>query len=349
MWMKNAWYVAAFSKEVHTNLLARTFLGTRVVLYRQEDGQVAALEDSCAHRRLPLSFGHVENDRLVCGYHGMSFGADGKCTGIPGQERIPPAARVRAFPIQERHDLIWIWLGDPALAGQSSPPDAGRMKHPDWVPSAGYCHLEADYRLLNDNLLDLSHVAFVHGRTIGNTAVAQSPIKVSQQGNVVSVHRDVVGAHAPPFYAHLGGFRQPIHRWHTVNYHAPSTCIIEVGCEAMQPGDGLGRIEGVVMHLITPETEDSSHYFWAFIRRFRQDEPALTEYIRQAIDATHTEDKVVVELQHAALTAPQRENPVNLAIVVDSGPLRGRRLLEELIQQEPSAPAPEPVPAHLAG
>lgn len=121
MWMKNAWYVAAFSKEVHTNLLARTFLGTRVVLYRQEDGQVAALEDSCAHRRLPLSFGHVENDRLVCGYHGMSFGADGKCTGIPGQERIPPAARVRAFPIQERHDLIWIWLGDPALAGQSSP------------------------------------------------------------------------------------------------------------------------------------------------------------------------------------------------------------------------------------
>jgi phenylpropionate dioxygenase-like ring-hydroxylating dioxygenase large terminal subunit len=293
MWSKNAWYVAAFSKEVGQgqSLLARTYLGTKVVLYRQSNGKVAALEDSCPHRRLPLSFGTVKNDQLTCGYHGMTFGADGKCTSIPGQERIPPSACVRSFSIMEKDSLIWIWLGDEALAEKTPTPDIGRLDDPEWVPSEGYCHLKADYRLLNDNLLDLSHVTFVHGGTIGNAAVAQSPIKVSEKDDVISVHRDVVGAMAPPFYAYVGKYTKPIHRWHTVNYHAPSICIIEVGCEPMEQGDGLGRIEGVIFHLVTPETERTSHYFWAFSRKFRQEEAELTGYIRNAVDTTHTRTK----------------------------------------------------------
>jgi len=338
MWLKNSWYVAAFSKEVgQGGLLARTLLGTKVVLYRQSNGNVAALEDSCPHRRLPLSFGTVADDQLICGYHGMAFGADGKCTSIPGQERIPPAACVRSFQIMEKGGLIWIWQGEEALAERVPTPDIGRLDHPEWVPSEGYCHLEADYRLLNDNLLDLSHVTFVHGGTIGNAAVAQSPIKVSEKDNVVSVHRDVVGAMAPPFYAYVGKYTKPIHRWHTVNYHAPSTCIIEVGCEPMEQGDGLGRIEGVIFHLVTPETEHSCHYFWAFSRKFRLEEAELTGYIRDAVDTTHNEDKVVVELQQASLTPEQLENPVNLAIIVDSGPIRGRRVLGEMVRNEASA------------
>lgn len=206
------------------------------------------------------------------------------------------------------------------------------------MPSEGYCHLEADYRLLVDNLLDLSHVAFVHGRTIGNTAVAESPIKVSQEGGVVRVHRDVVGAMAPPFYQHLGQFEKPIHRWHTVNYHAPSACLIDIGCDALEAGDGQGRIEGCVMHFMTPETDSTTHYFWAFVRNFRQQDLALTEYIRRAVDATHGEDKEVIELHHAALTPEQREDPIDVAIIVDGGPVRARRVLAEMVQADADMP-----------
>lgn len=342
MWIRNAWYVAAFSKELPSGLLSRTILGVKVVFYRRQDGAVTALEDKCSHRRLPLSFGYQQGDNLVCGYHGLVFAPDGKCVAIPGQQRIPPAACVRTFAVEEANGLIWIWMGEAQSADLSLLPDVSRMGDPEWVPSEGYCHLEADYRLLVDNLLDLSHVAFVHGRTIGNTAVAESPIKVSQEGTVVSVHRDVVGAMAPPFYQHLGEFQKPIHRWHTVNYYAPAACIIEIGCEALEEGDGQGRIEGCVMHLMTPETETTTHYFWAFVRHFRQQDLALTEYIKRAITTTHGEDKVVVELQHANLTPEQRDNPIDVAIIVDGGPVRARRVLAEMIEADARTPVAEP-------
>jgi phenylpropionate dioxygenase-like ring-hydroxylating dioxygenase large terminal subunit len=334
MWVKNSWYVAALSGEVQGKLLARTILGTPVVMYRRSDDAVVALEDRCAHRRLPLSFGFLENDNVVCGYHGMTFDDTGKCIRVPGQEKIPAGAGVRSFPVMERHNVVWIWVGKRELADSSSVPDLDRLAHPDWIASKGYTLLHSDYRLLNDNLLDLSHVAFVHGKTIGNAAVAEAPIAVTQNGNVVSVHRDIVGAMAPPFYTHLGKFRRPIHRWHTVNYHPPSICVIDVGCRPLEDGDGIGTIVGCVMHLATPETEKSTHYFWAFVRNFRQDDASLTTYIAQAVGATHDEDKVVVELQHSVPAPAQRDNPVALAIAVDGGPIRGRRVLERLIAAE---------------
>jgi phenylpropionate dioxygenase-like ring-hydroxylating dioxygenase large terminal subunit len=333
-WSENVWYVAAFSHEVQGKLLARKFLGKAVVMYRKTDDSVVAMEDRCAHRGMPLSFGSVEQDRVTCGYHGMSFDDSGKCVRIPGQEKIPANACVRTFPLVEKDKLVWIWMGDRALADPALIPAMERLNHPEWIPAHGYHHLKADYRLLNDNLLDLSHVAFVHGRTIGNAAVANSPITVSQNGNVVSVHRDVIGALAPPFFAYLGKFTRPVHRWHTVSYHPPSTCVIEVGCKPLDGVDGLGKIEGVVMHLATPETANTTHYFWAFIRHFQQDDPVLTEYIRQAITATHGEDQVVLELQQTALTETERNNPAMVAIAVDAGPIRGRRLLEQMIAAE---------------
>jgi vanillate O-demethylase monooxygenase subunit len=337
MWASNRWYVAAFSDEVQNKLLARKFLGTPVVLYRRMDDSVTALEDRCAHRLMPLSFGFIENDNVTCGYHGMSFDSSGKCVRIPGQEKIPGAACVKSFPVAEKHKLVWIWMGDAGLADPALIPDMGRLDHPEWIPARGYHHLKADYRLLNDNLLDLSHVAFVHGRTIGNAAVANSPISVSQTGDMVSVHRDVVGALAPEFYRYLGKYTKPIHRWHTVNFHPPSNCVIEVGCKPLDQDDGVGPIEGCVFHLATPETATTSHYFWAFVRHFRQDEPALTEYIRQAIVTTHGEDKVVLELQQLSLSDSGRDNPLAFALAVDGGPVRGRRVVEQMIARERTA------------
>jgi vanillate O-demethylase monooxygenase subunit len=333
IWTENAWYIAGYSRELQGNtLLARRFLDIPVVMYRKTNGEVVALADSCAHRKLPLSFGYIDNDEVVCGYHGMTFASDGKCTRIPGQERVPAAACVKSYRLVEQHKMLWIWLGDPLLSNQVSIPNLRWLDDPEWVASEGYTPLKADYRLLIDNLLDLSHVAFVHGKTIGNVAVAESPIKVSEVEGVLKVHRDVVGAMPPPFFAYIGKYRKAIHRWHTVNYIRPSICTIDVGTTAMHEGDGRGTIQGCVLHLVTPETAESSHYFWAFVRNFAQEDESLTTYIQENVSRTHDEDKVVVELQHQALTAEQRDNPVSVAITADGGAVRGRKLLMEMLE-----------------
>ncbi len=342
MWLKNTWYVAAFARDVRDKLIARRYLDVPVVLYRRLDGQVVALEDRCPHRSLPLSLGILRDDHLTCGYHGMQFDSNGSCVRIPGQDTIPARANVRSFPVIERHGLVWIWLGERSRAESTPVPELSVLDDDNWVASDGYHWLGADYRLLVDNLLDLSHLTFVHGRTIGNTAVAEAPIHVTQDGEVVKVRRDIVGAMAPAFYAYLGQYRKPIHRWQVVNYHLPSTCVIDIGCKALEPGDGIGDLVGQVIHLATPESAKSTHYFWAFVRRFRQRDDALTEYIRQAIADTLDEDKATIEAQFAALDPAILDQPVSLALQVDQGPIRGRRLLARRLDAERAGTAPPP-------
>ena len=332
--LKNNWYVAAFSREVGEKLLARKLLGTPVVLYRTSNGVVAALEDRCAHRMLPLSAGYLHEDHLVCGYHGMTFNAEGQCIRVPGESKIPLNACVRTFPVVERDRLIWIWMGEAAAADPVLVPDFGRLNDPGWTAVHFYDLLKADYRLLIDNLLDLSHLTFLHGRTIGTAAVAEAPVEVKQEGEHLSVHRDIVGALAPPFFARQGNFKKPVKRWQTTNYLAPSICVIEVGCNALEPGDGLGMIEGAAHHLATPETEETTHYFFVFVRSHRLDDEPLSEFIRDSVNVTLGEDKMALELQHSVLSPAERDNPVVAAIAADSAPIRGRRILERQLARE---------------
>ncbi len=100
----NAWYVAAWPREVEAGkILARTICGEPMVMFRDELGAVAALEDRCCHRELPLSMGWIENGTLRCGYHGLRYDGGGRCVEIPGQSNIPPRVRVRRFPLVQRH------------------------------------------------------------------------------------------------------------------------------------------------------------------------------------------------------------------------------------------------------
>jgi len=110
----NAWYASAYDVEIKHSLLARTICKQKLVLYRRSNGQVAALEDACWHRLMPLSLGRLEGDELVCGYHGLVYNAQGRCTHMPSQETLNPSACVRNFPVVERHRFVWIWAGDPA-------------------------------------------------------------------------------------------------------------------------------------------------------------------------------------------------------------------------------------------
>jgi phenylpropionate dioxygenase-like ring-hydroxylating dioxygenase large terminal subunit len=156
MFLRNYWYVAATDAEISRRPLGRMILGEPIVLFRAEDGTPVAFEDRCPHRHLPLSMGRLVGDTLQCLYHGLRFGRDGRCVYIPGQEHIPQAAKVRCYPVVERYRWIWIWMGDPMLADPAAIADFHWLDDPNWGAKGAYLHVEANWQLVVDNLLDLS-------------------------------------------------------------------------------------------------------------------------------------------------------------------------------------------------
>ena len=327
MFMTNCWQVAAYSAEVLRSLLKRRLLGEGVILFRTEAGEVAAMQDRCPHRYVPLSLGCLDGDVVQCGYHGLRFDVTGACVHIPGQDTIPPKARVRVYPVYEKHTFVWIWMGDPVLADPALIPDFHWMDDPGWAVAEGYHHVNADYRFLVDNLLDLSHETFVHPETIGNGAVAESPASVKViERKIVRVHRDMRDCEPPPQFIALAGFSGRIDRWHTTFYTPPGFCVIEVGAVPAGTNDRSAGFEARILNLITPETERSSHYFWAHARNIRRDDKALTEVIRRSIVETFDQDKTVLEAQQIESDAVGSNDP-GVVLKVDLGPIQGRSLL----------------------
>jgi len=216
--------------------------------------------------QLPAPLGRVVGDEIQCGYHGLCFDRDGQCVRVPGQDQVPARARVRKYPLIERHSFAWIWLGEPALADPARVPDFHWMDDPAWRTVPGYHHFGANYQLVNDNLLDLSHESFVHEETIGNESVAESPASVTLEASIVRVHRDMLNIEAPPFYQRTTGFTGRINRWHTNNFAPPGFHVIENGSMPAGTRDKAQALERKVLNLITPETTTSSHYFWGIAR-----------------------------------------------------------------------------------
>ncbi len=166
--VRNAWYVAAYPNELDADFIARRFLDEAVVMFRTSGGKIAALDDHCPHRVVPLSIGKRAGDAIQCGYHGTVVAADGRCLRIPGQAHIPNNATTRTYPAIERFGFVWIWMGEPALADEALVPNLFWMDDPDWTAAKGYIHMDADYRLVTDNLLDLSHETYIHSSSLGN-------------------------------------------------------------------------------------------------------------------------------------------------------------------------------------
>lgn len=282
-------------------------------------------------------------DSVVCGYHGLRFGPNGKCIGIPGQARVPQKACVRAYPLVERYACVWIWIGDFGAADPSRVPDVCWLDRPDWVCAVGYHHINANYKLLNDNLLDLSHETYLHGSTIGNEAVAESEVTVRADAHGVYVDKEMERCHAPPFYQHVAQLSptDEVHRWQRTTYQPPGYIVIDVGVEPLDKARGGLRAEGRVINLITPETFTSTHYFWAFARNFRLDEPAITEFTRESVAHTFDEDKEMLEAQQANIGATDKP-PSRVGLRADAGPTQGRRLLAGIIEAEQRRSAAEP-------
>lgn len=342
IWLKNVWYVAGFDEELNgTSMVARRFLDTPVVMFRSSSGELSALEDLCPHRLMPLSAGKRVGDELQCGYHGLKFSVTGVCTDAPGQARPSSKACVRRYPLVSRHGLLFIWLGAPEHADTSAIPALHWNDDPAWVCARGYHHIRADFRLLNDNLLDLSHETYIHTRTIGNEeeeTIANFPLATSVgPDSRVRAHREMPGIEPPPFFAMLLDHTGRIDRWQTAINVPPCYNMTDGGVYPVgTPRDKAFRFH--VLHLLTPETESSTHYFWSLARNFRLDDDALTEGMRKGTNATFNEDAVVLEVQQRQIEKYGGAVP-RVALALDEAPIRSRRALAALVQREEEDPA----------
>jgi vanillate O-demethylase monooxygenase subunit len=337
MYLKNCWYVAAWDHELGDTPFARTLLGVPVVFFRDGDGAPAALADRCPHRQLPLSKGTVEGNSIRCGYHGLLFGTDGECHEVPGQSAVPPGAVVQSYPVIEKWRWIWIWMGDPALADEALIPDYHWNDDPAWVSQGDRFSVGGSYRLLIDNLLDLSHVQYIHALSLGTEAVVDFPLETRREGDLVHVDRWIMDSPPPPMFKNAAGFEGDVDRWQLITWKAPGHVVIDVGCATAGSGARDGnRNAGVTMfsnHSITPETDKSCHYFWHHARNFNLDDDDLTKFLRKATSGAFFEDVEIIERQQQSMdSAPDDFTMID--INADAGVMQASRILDRLIQEE---------------
>ncbi|ROO27606.1 Rieske (2Fe-2S) protein [Salinisphaera orenii MK-B5] len=347
----NAWYAAAWAHEIEHELNARTVCERDLVIYRKTTGDVVALEDACWHRLLPLSLGKLVDDDVMCGYHGLKYDDEGRCVFMPSQETINPSACVRAFPVSEQHGLIWVWTGDPALADPAKVPDFHWNTDPNLAGKGGtFYSMGCDYRLLVDNLMDLTHETFVHAGSIGHDAITRTPFEIDHTDTDVTMTRWMHNFDAPPFWAWQLGRDVPVDRWHIINFQAPSTVVGDVGVAetgtGADQGDRSKGVTGYFMAAITPETATTCHYFWNFVRDHHVDDPQWTEDLNKAHvngdNGVYEQDVTVLEAQQRAIDKQPRQPFYSLNI--DAGALWARRLIDRMIEEEGEIfrrPAPE--------
>jgi phenylpropionate dioxygenase-like ring-hydroxylating dioxygenase large terminal subunit len=346
MFLRNCWYVAAWDHEVtRMNLLRRVLLDEPVVFYRTEDGRPVALADRCCHRHAPLSKGRLKGDAIECPYHGFTYDPSGACILVPGQSTIPPGARVKSYPVVERYHWLWIWMGDPASADPATIEDFHWMDDPDWRFAGERLELEANYVLLVENLLDLSHLSYVHPTTLGTEKVAQTPMKAERFERGVRVTRWVMDSPAPPFFQSAGGFApdQHVDRWQIVDWTPPAFVRLDIGCALAGTGAREGhRSRGISMrnlNAITPETARTTHYFWAQAHNFGIDTKWMTDLIFQNVHAAFLEDLAIIGAQQANIDAGGA--PPRIDMNHDAGGIAARRLLESMIADEAKRAAAE--------
>jgi vanillate O-demethylase monooxygenase subunit len=335
MFLRNYWYAAAWDGEIKHVPFGRTICGEPIVFYRQTSGALSAFEDCCPHRLLPLSKGYLKGDHLVCKYHGLEFNECGKCVWMPGQQGIHKDADIRNYPVAEKYRFVWVWIGDRALADERKIPDMHWCSDRDWVFDGSTYQIKCNYQLLVDNLMDLSHETYVHPSSIGQHEIVEAPIKATSDETSVTVTRWMYDVVPPPFWAANIKSTEPCDRWQICHFSLPSNVIIDVGVALAGTGAPEGNrskgVTGMVVNLMTPETETSTWYHWGMVRNFQIEDRGLTLRIRDGQAAVFAEDLDILESQQENILRRKDRELLNLKI--DAGGVNARRIVErELVR-----------------
>jgi phenylpropionate dioxygenase-like ring-hydroxylating dioxygenase large terminal subunit len=332
----NAWYVIAESSTVGRTPLSRTALGHSIVLYRTQAGTAVALQNRCCHRSFPLSHGRLEGDTLVCGYHGLRYDHMGRCIEIPMQKSVPSSVKVLAYRTAERGPFVWIWMGDQSRADLDALPHQEWMDHPEWDSRWGYLHVKGSYVHLHENLLDLSHLSFLHANTFGTPEYARSPVETRIEDNDIQVWRHVQ-CQLPPIYAQpLGWSGARALRSSGSQFVAPGLHVnTGIFRNLEQMGNDAGDLPTLkVAQLITPETVQSTHYWTLQARNFARGDTAMSEFMLDQQMSAFREDVFAIEqiTELAALEAGQSFQEVSLP--TDKAGVMMRRRLKQLADLE---------------
>ena len=340
MFPKNTWYVACTPDEIIDRPLGRKICGERIVFYREPSGKVAAVEDFCPHRGAQLSLGFVSDGDLVCGYHGLKMGCNGKTISMPGQ-RVDKFPCIKNYPAEERYGFIWVWTGDKSLADPAQVHPLEWADNPEWAYGGGLFHIECDYRLMIDNLMDLTHETYVHATSIGQKEIDETPVSTAVEGDKVVTSRYMENIMPPPFWqlalrSNNLADDVPVDRWQICRFSAPSHVMIEVGVAHAGKGGyyaaSAHKASSIVVDFITPETETSHWYFWGMARNFKAQDESLTATIREGQGKIFSEDMSMLEMQQKNLL----EHPTRrlLKLNIDAGGVHARRILDHMMAQE---------------
>jgi phenylpropionate dioxygenase-like ring-hydroxylating dioxygenase large terminal subunit len=337
MFLRNAWYVAAWADEVTETLLPVEMLSERIVLYRASDGRCAALEDACPHRKLPLSMGRLVNDAIVCGYHGLTFDCSGACIAAPTSKVIPPKASVRAYPTAERYGLIWIWMGQAHPADPAQIVEIPNWGKPEWGYNRGKSMLvDCHYLYLVDNLLDPTHVTWVHPSSFGDSSCASVPIETASGPSGVTASRWILDAEPAPFYKKHLKFAGRCDRYQHYEVRYPSNAIIK----AIFTPAGTGGIRKPLhddvflmdsFNFLTPVNGTKTRYFWFQLRNFAPDDEAVSRDFSEDVTAAFEEDRVIL---NAVQIGMDTKITPNIDLKNDLSSFRFRNTLSQKIADE---------------
>lgn len=337
--IQNAWYVVALRREIEDRLFSRRVLGTSVVLYRDSVGKVVALRDRCSHRGYPLSEGTLKDDVITCGYHGFCFSASGECLRVPGQGTAPSRARVRSYPVVENGPFVWIWPGRPELADPSAIPTETGFADDRYTFVSGNVVIEGNYRLVVDNLLDLSHESFIHATKIGTTEVAETPITTDHDYDcwVARAERVMKACECPPTYQARTGLRSPIDRLQRLQYFVPALYLLDTVVEPAAgvnppPGQPERSFRGKVVYGLTPDTERTTHYFFAIGRDYALGDGQFDAGVYDGQICLIEEDARAIAILQAA--AESEGPPEEISVRFDAAALAARRMLDERLDLE---------------
>lgn len=338
--LRNAWYIAAWSQELGEQLLSRRLFDRQLLLYRRRDGQVQAIADRCPHRFAPLSQGTREGDSIACPYHGLRFNGEGQCVHNPYSDKIPHLATVDSWVAVERHDAIWLWGGTRDSADSALIPDFSAVTNSNQVRVVrGYTLLRAPYEFGIDNLMDLSHIEFVHrGSFAGNGVIFAGQHSVREEG--AAIHSDwwMPDVPAP---SHTRGIYPPDMRcdhWLDMRWHPPASMLLQVGSTPK----GRPRGEGITAdqaHILTPAGSQSTHYFWSTARRHDLESREMDEMLRSMFQGVFdNEDEPIIKAAYENLEGQDFWDARPVSLGIDAGGLRVRRRLKALLAREAENP-----------
>jgi phenylpropionate dioxygenase-like ring-hydroxylating dioxygenase large terminal subunit len=337
MFLRNAWYVAALDSELTDKLMPVKILNERIVLYRKSDGHAVALEDACVHRKLPLSMGRIKGDNVECAYHGMTYDGSGQCVRLPCADRIPKGARVHSYPIVSRYGLLWVWMGEPQLAEPSGIFEVEHYGDPAWGITRGDAMtVDCNYLYMTDNLLDPSHVAWVHPGSFGNAACESETVHVKADPAGVTAFRWMRDVEVAPLYVPFVRFLGSCDRLQHYEVRYPSHALIKAVFVPSGAGapDAEHHPSAFVMdsyNFLTPVDEEHTRYYWFQMRNVRPDDPLASQLLADGVRGAFEEDRVILNAVQQSFATTHSPH---IDIAIDSAPLRFRRRLRQIIDAE---------------